>query len=268
MRKRDGREKPLSEIKKIPVDRIRAGNFRVRESVDEEKLQMLVDSIKRQGMLYPIVVKPLGDGTYELIAGERRLLAAKKAGLREVPAIERKGVSKDYELIEMGIENLQREDLSFYERGRWVAKMKELGWTVSALAEETGITRDNLQHWLEYYEQARSISTTVGTVPTDMSLRGMLEVKRAPIPEEKKAELVAEATKLPEPPSVTEIQRAARLIEQEPTLPAREALERARGITVLVPIPVDLMPKLKAQADEWGVSIQEAIIQILRDYLE
>jgi ParB family chromosome partitioning protein len=112
----------MSTVKKVPIEKIRAGNFRVRTSFDEEKLQMLTDSIKRQGLLYPIVVKPLEDGTYELIAGERRLLAAKRAGLKEVPVIERKGVSKDYEIIEMGIENLQREDLSYYERGRWVAE--------------------------------------------------------------------------------------------------------------------------------------------------
>jgi ParB/RepB/Spo0J family partition protein len=257
------------EVKKIPVEKVKTGNFRVRTSFDEEKMQMLEESIRRQGLLYPIVVKPLKDGNYELIAGERRLIAAKRAGLKEVPAIERKGVSKDYELIEMGIENLQREDLSFYERGRWIAKMKDLNWTISALAEETGITRESLNQWLGFYEEAERIKKVeIISTPEKLPLTGLLEVKRAPIPEEKKTELAVEASKMPEPPSVTEIQRATRLIEQEPTLPAREALERARGITVLVPIPVDLMPKLKAQADEWGLSIQEAIIQILRDYLE
>jgi ParB/RepB/Spo0J family partition protein len=259
----------MSTVKKVPIEKIRTGNFRVRTSFDEEKLQMLTDSIKRQGLLYPIVVKPLEDGTYELIAGERRLLAAKRAGLKEVPIIERKGVSKDYEIIEMGIENLQREDLSFYERGRWVAKMKAIGWTVSALAEETGIPRKTLENWLGFYEESERVKkVAIMATPEKLPLAGLLEVKRAPIPEEKKTELTVEASKMPEPPSTSEIQRAARLIEQEPTLPAREALERARGITVLVPIPVDLMPKLKAQAEGWGVSIQEAIIQILRDYLE
>jgi ParB family chromosome partitioning protein len=259
----------LSEIKKVPIDKIKTNNFRVRTTFDEEKLQTLTESIKKRGILYPLVVKPLGDGTYKLITGERRLLAAKRAGLTEVPIIERKEISKDYEIIEMGIENLQREDLSYYERGRWVAKMRELGWTVSSLAEETGIPRQTLQDWLGFYEESERLKkvTTVVT-PEELPLRALLETKRAPIPEEKKAELVAEISKMPEPPRLTEIERATRLIEQEPTLPAREALERARGITVLVPIPVDLMPKLKAQADEWGVSIQEAIIQILRDYLE
>ena len=259
----------MSEIKKVPIDKIKTNNFRVRTTFDEEKLQTLTESIKKRGILYPLVVKPLGDGTYKLITGERRLLAAKRAGLTEVPIIERKEISKDYEIIEMGIENLQREDLSYYERGRWVAKMKELGWSISALAEETGIPRKTLDDWLGFYEESERIKkVAIIATPEKLPLAGLLEVKRAPIPEEKKTELAVEASKMSEPPSVTEIQRATRLIEQEPTLSAREALERARGITVLVPIPVDLMPKLKAQADEWGVSIQEAIIQILRDYLE
>jgi ParB/RepB/Spo0J family partition protein len=257
------------EAKRVPVDKIKTGNFRVRINFDEEKMQMLEESIRRQGLLYPIVVKSLKDGNYELIAGERRLIAAKRAGLKEVPVIERKGASKDYELIEMGIENLQREDLSFYERGRWVDEMLSLGWTISSLSDETGIPRRTLGSWHDYYKEAEQVKKVAVTAsPERLPLEGLLASKRAPIPEEKKTELVVEASKMPEPPSVTEIQRATRLIEQEPALPAREALERAKGITLLVPIPVDLMSKLKAQAEEWGVSVQEAIIQILRDYLE
>ena len=256
-------------VKKVPIDKIRTGNFRIRTEFDDEKLRELADSIKRRGILYPLTVKPLADGTYQLITGERRLKAAIMAGLKEVPVIEREALSKDYELIEMGIENLQREDLSYYERGRWVAKMKDLGWTISALAEETGIPRQTLEGWLCFYNEAERIKkVTVTVTPERLPLEGLLEVRRAPIPEDKKVELVVEATKMPEPPRVAEIERATRLIEQEPTLSAKEALEKARGITVLVPIPADLMPKLKAQADEWGLSIQETIIQILRDYLE
>jgi ParB-like chromosome segregation protein Spo0J len=131
----------------------------------------------------------------------------------------------------MGIENLQREDLSFYERGRWVAKMKELGWTVLALAKETGIPQRSLGNWLDFYKETDRIKkVAVTATPEQLPLEGLLATKRAPIPEEKKTELIVEASKMPEPPSVTEIQRAARLIEQEPTLPAREALEGARGM--------------------------------------
>jgi len=272
-------EKALSEkvsVKKVPIEKIRAGNFRVRTNFDEEKLESLTLSIKRRGIMYPLVVKPLDNGTYELIAGERRLMAAKRAGLKEVPVIERKDVSKDYEIIEMGIENIQREDLRHYERGRWVAKMKELNWTITAISEETGIPRTDLENWLNFYLECERIKkVTIMVTPEEeppkveeLPLSSLLEVKRAPILEEKKAELAVEATKMERPPRVTEIKRATRLIEQEPSLSAREALERARGITILVPVPSDLMPKLQEQAKEWELGIQDTIIEILRRYLE
>jgi len=272
-------EKALSEkvsVKKVPSEKIRAGNFRVRTNFDEEKLESLTLSIKRRGIMYPLVVKPLDNGTYELIAGERRLMAAKRAGLKEVPVIERKDVSKDYEIIEMGIENIQREDLRHYERGRWVAKMKELNWTITAISEETGIPRTDLENWLNFYLECERIKkVTIMVTPEEeppkveeLPLSSLLEVKRAPILEEKKAELAVEATKMERPPRVTEIKRATRLIEQEPSLSAREALERARGITILVPVPSDLMPKLQEQAKEWELGIQDTIIEILRRYLE
>jgi ParB family chromosome partitioning protein len=121
-------------------------------------MRSLALSLRRRGMLYPLVVKPLKDGSYQLIAGERRLRAAREAGLKEVPVIERQA-NIDYELIEMGIENIQREDLSFYERGRWVAKMKEMGWLITSLAEETGIPQANLSNWLAFYEESERISS-------------------------------------------------------------------------------------------------------------
>ncbi len=111
------------------------------------------------------------------------------------------------------VENIQREDLSFYERGRWVVKMKELGWTVSALAEETGIPNQSLFNWLEYYEEIERIKkfpvTGKDFKPEKLSLAGMLEVKRAPIPKEKKVELAVKAIKMERPPTA-EIERITR----------------------------------------------------------
>jgi hypothetical protein len=129
--------------------------------------------------------------------------------------------------------------------------MKDLNWTISALAEETGIPKQSLSNWLVFYEESERIkkSPMVGQEfePEKLPLRTLLETKRAPIPEEKKTELVVEASKMLEPPSVTEIQRATRLIEQELALPAREALERAKGITILLPIPVDFKAQVNTR---------------------
>jgi hypothetical protein len=138
------------------------------------------------------------------------------------------------------------------------------------LAEETGIPQQSLSDWLGFYEESERIKKIpiIGEAfqPDKLPLTGLLETKRAPIPEEKMAELAVEASRMAERPSVTEIQRATRLIEQEPELPAREAIERARGITYLLPVPVDLAEKIRAQAESWHLSIQDAIVRILREY--
>lgn len=258
-------------IRMVSPKKVKLGKYRVRVSFDEKKMEALKASIKRKKVMIPIVVKPADEeGYYELIAGERRLRAAKELGLKEIPAIERE-TGLDDAIIEMGIENILREDLSYYERGRWVAKMKGLGWTLSALSEETGIKLTNLSDWLSFYEESeriKKVSVTETFEPEKIPLSGLLEVKRAPIPEEKKVELAVEATKMKKPPRVTEIERATRLIEQEPELTAREALERARGINILVSIPEDLMSGLRVQAEEWGLTLQDTIIEILRKYLE
>lgn len=253
----------------VSPDKVKIGDFRVRTSFDVEKLEDLKRSIKRRSLLAPIVVKDNDDGTYTLIAGERRLRVSRELGLKKIPAIVRKLANADSILIEMGIENIQREDLSFYERGRWVAKMKELNWTVSALSEETGIARRNLGDWLAFYEEADKIKkVALSASPEELPLHSLLELKRAPIPEDKKIEIAITASQLADRPSTSEIQRATRIIEQEPKISAEEAIERARGITYLLPVPVDLMPKIRTKSSEWVLTIQETIIRILREYLE
>ena len=251
---------------------VKIGDFRIRTSMDSEKLEDLKRSMSRRQLLAPIVVRKRRDG-YELIAGERRLIASRELGLTEIPAIVREIADEDSVLVEMGIENIQREDLSFYERGRWVAKMKEKGWTITSLAQETGINHSQLSDWLGFYKESERIKEISSLrdeefEPNKLPLKGLLEVKRAPISEEKKTEIAITASKLPEPPTVGEIQRATRIIEQEPETSAKEAIERARGITYLLPVPADLMPRIQAQASEWDFGIQETIIRILREYLE
>lgn len=256
----------------ISPNDVKVGDFRVRTSMNSEKLEDLKRSMSRRQLLAPIVVRKKADG-YELIAGERRLIASKELGLTEIPAIIREISDEDSVLIEMGIENIQREDLSFYEKGRWVKALLDKGWLITALAQETGIPHNSLSNWLTFYQESERIKKDSSMMdeefkPEKMPLAGLLEVKRAPISEEKKTEIAITASQMPERPSVSEIQRATRIIEQEPETSAKEAIERARGITYLLPVPADLMPKLQQQAREWELGIQEAIIRILRDYLE
>ena len=148
----------------LAPEKVKLAGFRVRTSFDKEKLEDLKRSIKRRSMLAPIVVKENGDGTFTLIAGERRLIASKELGLKEIPAIVRKVSDKDSVLLEMGIENIQREDLSFYERGRWVKTLLDKGWIVTSITEETGIPHNSLSNWLSFYEESERIRKSPSTV--------------------------------------------------------------------------------------------------------
>jgi ParB family chromosome partitioning protein len=95
----------------VSVGSIRPNKRQPRKSFDEEALQELADSIKEYGVIQPIVVRPVGDDKYELIAGERRLRAAKAAGLAEVPVSVRSASAQTSLEIAL-IENVQREDIS------------------------------------------------------------------------------------------------------------------------------------------------------------
>ena len=96
---------------KIPVELIRANRFQPRREFDEAALEELRESIARHGILQPLSVRAIGDGKYELIAGERRLRAARLAGLTHVPAVTH--TASDEQMAEMAlIENIQREDLN------------------------------------------------------------------------------------------------------------------------------------------------------------
>lgn len=252
----------------VSVEEIRTNSFRVRTSFDPDKLEDLKNSIRKRGILSPIVVRRR-DGYYELIAGERRLLAAKALGLETVPAIVREA-SADDALLEMGVENIQREDLSAYEKGRWVAKMKERNWPVTSIAEQTGKPARDLWDWLQVFEEAERLQKSALVAhsfdPQRLPQKSFQHTFRAPIPDDKKAEFAAELAK-PNPPTAPVIQRATRLVEQEPSLTAREAIDRARGINILVSIPEALMGKLKAQGDRWNLSLQDTILRILGEYL-
>src|SRR3989304_4055144 len=112
------RERPNLE-----VDRIASNPSQPRRFFDEAKIDELANSVRDQGIIQPLVVRRVGDG-YELIAGERRLRAARKAGLREVPVIVRE--ASNSETLQLGLlENLQREDLNPIEEATAYQRLQE-----------------------------------------------------------------------------------------------------------------------------------------------
>ena len=131
-------------VKEVSIDSISAGRFQPRSNFDEGKLLELTDSIKNHGVISPILVREMGLNKYEVIAGERRLRASKKAGLTTIPClIDQK---KDQDALESAlIENLQREDLNSVEEARGYDRLKrEFGLTQDEVASSTGKARSTI----------------------------------------------------------------------------------------------------------------------------
>jgi ParB family transcriptional regulator, chromosome partitioning protein len=121
------------DLRELPVELISPNPKQPRRSFDQDALQALAGSLGEQGVLQPVLVRPKPDGTYELVAGERRWRAARIAGLASIPALVRE--REDAAALEVAlIENMAREDLSPIEEARACA----------ALVEELGLTREDV----------------------------------------------------------------------------------------------------------------------------
>jgi len=137
-------ERDNIEVTMIRLDSIHPNPRQPRTEFSQESLEDLANSIKEQGVLQPILVRPLADGPshgYELVAGERRTRACRLAGLLEIPAIVRE-VSDEQSLAEALIENLQREDLNPLEEAKGLDQLMK-GYTLNqeALAQKVGKSR-------------------------------------------------------------------------------------------------------------------------------
>ena len=150
----------------IPIDRIVPNRSQPREKSSDDNLQGLVESVSREGVLQPVVVRELPDGGYELIAGERRWRAAQKAGLKTIPAVVRKVT--DDRLLELAlIENVQREDLNAIEQAKAYRQlMTALNLTQEEAAARLGLQRSTLANALRLLELPTEIQDLVsrGTI--------------------------------------------------------------------------------------------------------
>lgn len=147
-------------LRSLPVDLIQRGRYQPRREINAERLQELADSIKAQGLVQPIVVRPIEDGRYELIAGERRWRAAQSAGLHEIPAVVR-DVPDQVAMCLGLIENIQRENLNPIEEARTLDRLlNEFEMTHEGVAEAVGRSRaavSNLLRLLELRPEVREM---------------------------------------------------------------------------------------------------------------
>jgi ParB family chromosome partitioning protein len=134
--------------RELPIDTISRNPRQPRTTFDEAALDELAASIRVQGVIQPLLVRPRGDGAYELVAGERRLRAAERAGLRTVPVVIRE-MSDDESLEIALIENLQRADLSpLEEAAAYERLMHDFGLTQEEVAERVGKSRPAIANTL------------------------------------------------------------------------------------------------------------------------
>src|SRR3990170_4699047 len=131
----------------VEIDKISPSPFQPRRAFDEIKLQELAMSIRNQGIIQPLVVRPKGE-RFELIAGERRWRAAMKAGLDRVPVVVRE--ASDHDALQLAlIENLQREDLNPIEEATGYRRLQEeFTWSQEEVAEKVGKSRPTVANAL------------------------------------------------------------------------------------------------------------------------
>ena len=136
----------------LAVERITANPRQPRTAFEVESLEGLARSIAADGVLQPIVVRDVGDGTYELIAGERRLRAARHVGLATVPALVRRADDRDSLLLAL-VENVAREDLNAVDEARgYAALIDAFGLSVSDVAARVGRSRATVSNTLRLLE--------------------------------------------------------------------------------------------------------------------
>jgi ParB family chromosome partitioning protein len=139
---------PDGELQQLRLDRIQPGKFQPRQAMDPERLSELAASIKAQGVIQPIVVRPIGGTRFEIIAGERRWRAAQLAGLAEIPALVRE--VPDQAVVAMAlIENIQREELTPLEEAQALHRLiAEFKYTHQQTADALGRSRASVSNLL------------------------------------------------------------------------------------------------------------------------
>ena len=163
-------EPPREALATVRIGAIRPGRYQPRTRMDERALAELAQSIRSQGLLQPVVVRPV-DGGYELVAGERRWRAAQMAGLEQIPAVVRE-VPDEAALVMALIENVQREDLNPMEEAAAVQRLiDEFRMTHEQAADAVGRSRSATSNLLRLLKLAKPVQ--------EMVMRGALEMGHA-----------------------------------------------------------------------------------------
>lgn len=208
---------PLAEAVDLEAGEIQVNPFQPRKTFDEEKLAELARSVEQHGIIQPLVVRPTGQG-YELVAGERRLRAAKIVGLERVPVVIKS--LTDREMMEIAlIENLQRQDLNPLEEAEAYKRlMDEYGYTQEQLAQRVGKSRSAVANTLRLMALHKDVRREVAEGRlTEGHARAILG-----LPLEKQPDAARKAIELG-----LSVRETERLATQESRQPQKQRTEKA-----------------------------------------
>ena len=211
----DSAARDLSNLTRLPVDLIQRGRYQPRREFDPDSLRELADSIAAQGVIQPIVVRPVENNRYELIAGERRWRASQQAGLDEIPVVI-KEVTEEAAMAMGLIENIQREDLNPLEEANALSRLLlEFELTHQAVAKAVGKSRTTVTNLLRLLELNDDVKGLVETGRLEMGhARSLLGLKDK-LQSEAAAKVVSQGL------SVRETERLVRRLQGQQEQPAR-----------------------------------------------
>lgn len=161
-------ENAPSEINRLPLTALQAGKYQPRQKMDASALQELAESIREQGVMQPLLVRLVGAGKYEIIAGERRFRAAMLAGLTEIPVLV-SGADDQAAAAMALVENMQREDLNPLEESQGLARLiEEFGFTHEQAAKAVGKSRSAISNLLRLAQLAKPVQAMLLAGDIDM----------------------------------------------------------------------------------------------------
>jgi len=157
-----------AEINRLPLTSLQAGKYQPRQKMEAGALQELAQSIREQGVMQPLLVRLVGAGKYEIIAGERRFRAATIAGLTEIPVLV-SGADDQAAAAMALIENMQREDLNPLEESQGLARLiEEFGFTHEQAAKSVGKSRSAITNLLRLAQLAKPVQAMLLAGDIDM----------------------------------------------------------------------------------------------------
>lgn len=215
-------------ITDIDINKLVAGTYQPRSRMEMERLKELADSIREQGVINPIVVRPIKGGKYEIIAGERRLRASKLADRKTVPAIVRRVQDKDALAMAL-IENMQREDLNAMEEALGIKRLiDEFGYTHEQAAQAIGRSRPATSNLLRLLALAKPVQRMLADAKLEMgharallSLTGAEQIQLANL-------IVAKSLSVREAERLSEKRK-----EEKTTRPAKRFPNKTRDDQIL-----------------------------------